>query len=78
MGEAIMDITSYILAKKYVDAALSGAGALKGDSAYDIAIKNGFNSLEYFSETFKHIMGVSPRTYKKFIQINFIFTFALF
>lgn len=35
-----------------------------------IAIKNGFNSLEYFSETFKNIMGVSPRVYKKFTSIN--------
>ena len=35
-----------------------------------IAIKNGFNSLEYFSETFKNIMGVSPRIYKKFTSIN--------
>lgn len=31
-----------------------------------IALNNGFNSLEYFSETFKNIVGVSPRTYKKF------------
>jgi hypothetical protein len=42
VGEAIMDITSYILAKKYVDDTLSGAGALKGDSAYELAVKNGF------------------------------------
>ena len=32
-----------------------------------IGIKNGFNSLEYFSETFKKVMGISPTTYKKFI-----------
>ena len=31
-----------------------------------IAFKNGFNSLEYFSETFKKIMGVSPIIYKKY------------
>ena len=37
-----MDVVSYILAKKYVDSVLSGAGALKGESAYDIAVKNGF------------------------------------
>ena len=35
-----------------------------------IAIKNGFNSLEYFSETFKKIMGVSPTIYKKFVLRN--------
>ena len=36
----------------------------------NIAMRNGFNSLEYFSETFKSIMGVSPRTYKKFSAIS--------
>lgn len=33
-----------------------------------IAFKNGFNSLEYFSETFKKIVGVKPLTYKKYIR----------
>ena len=37
-----MEISSYILAKKYVDATLAGAGALVGKSAYDIACENGF------------------------------------
>ena len=37
-----MDITSYILSKKYVDETLTGAGALKGKSAYEIACDNGF------------------------------------
>lgn len=36
----------------------------------NIALRNGFNSLEYFSETFKNIMGVSPSIYKKFISIS--------
>ena len=36
-----------------------------------IAIKNGFNSIEYYSETFKKIMGVNPLKYKKFINRNF-------
>ena len=31
-----------------------------------IAIDNGFYSLEYFSEMFKKIIGVSPSIYKKF------------
>ena len=35
-----------------------------------IGFKNGFNSLEYFSETFKKIVGVNPTTYKKFINRN--------
>ena len=33
-----------------------------------IAFNNGFNSLEYFSETFKKVLGVSPRSYKKFVN----------
>ena len=36
----------------------------------NIALRNGFNSLEYFSETFKNIIGVSPSVYKKFISIS--------
>jgi len=31
-----------------------------------IAIDNGFYSIEYFSEIFRKIMGVSPSVYKKF------------
>ena len=37
-----------------------------------IAFKNGFNSLEYFSETFKKIMGVSPMVYKKYLNYKYI------
>lgn len=33
-----------------------------------IAFKNGFNSLEYFSEVFKKIMGVSPIIYRKYLN----------
>ncbi len=33
-----------------------------------IAFKNGFNSLEYFSEMFKKIMGVCPSVYKKYLN----------
>lgn len=32
-----------------------------------IALNNGFNSLEYFSETFKKIIGVSPTIYKNYL-----------
>ena len=53
-----MDITSYILAKKYVDATLSGAGALQGQSAYDIAVKNGFKGSE--EEWLKSLEGITP------------------
>lgn len=32
-----------------------------------IAILSGYNSIEYYSEVFSKLIGVSPRTYKKFI-----------
>ena len=34
----------------------------------NIAFKNGFNSLEYYSEIFKKNMGVSPNIYKKYLS----------
>lgn len=33
-----------------------------------IAFRNGFQSLEYFSEIFKKYIGVSPKNYKYYIQ----------
>lgn len=39
---------------------------LDDDYILKIAIKNGFNSLEYYSEIFKNIVGVSPIIYKNF------------
>ena len=33
-----------------------------------IALNNGFNSIEYYSEMFKKIIGVNPYKYKKFIN----------
>ena len=41
------------------------------DTSYSftkIAIRNGFYSLEYFSEMFHNIMGVSPSIYSKYCQ----------
>lgn len=35
-----------------------------------IALKNGFNSLEYFSEVFKKYIGVSPSIYKKYTNFK--------
>ena len=32
-----------------------------------IALKNGFTTIEYYSETFTKIIGCSPRVYKRFI-----------
>lgn len=37
-----------------------------------IAFKNGFNSLEYFSEIFKKIMGVSPIIYKNYLNFKYV------
>lgn len=36
------------------------------DQIIRIALNNGFNSLEYYSETFKSIIKVSPREFKNF------------
>ena len=38
------------------------------DSILKISIESGFNSLEYYSEIFKKVIGVSPNTYKQFIR----------
>lgn len=54
-----MDITSYILAKKYVDTTLSGIGALQGKSAYEIAVENGFQGSE--SEWLTSLEGATPQ-----------------
>lgn len=44
-----MDLVTYSLAKKYVDATLKGMGALQGkpgESAYSIAVKHGYKGTE--------------------------------
>ena len=33
-----------------------------------VSLLNGYNSIEYYSEIFKNIIGVSPRIYKKFLS----------
>lgn len=35
-------------------------------SLTNLAFRNGFYSLEYFSETFKHITGINPRIFKNY------------
>ena len=35
-----------------------------------ISMESGFNSLEYYSEIFKKVIGVSPMTYKQFIRYD--------
>lgn len=42
-----MDIVAYILAKRYTDSTISGATeSLKGKSAYEIAVEQGFEGTE--------------------------------
>ena len=53
-----MEITSYLLAKKYVDETLTGAGALKGKSAYEVAQMNGFSGSE--QDWLTSLNGVTP------------------
>jgi len=36
----------------------------------EVALKNGFNSQEYYSEIFKSVIGVPPITYKKYITFT--------
>lgn len=44
---------------------------LKSDSnLLHISLNNGFNSLEYFSETFKNIIGVNPSIFRKFLNLD--------
>ena len=40
------------------------------DSILKIALESGFNSLEYFSEIFKKVMGVNPSAYKYFVKYD--------
>lgn len=53
-----MDITTLILAKKYTDNSLTGLGALKGMSAYEIAKANGFVGSEI--EWLTSLQGTTP------------------
>ena len=42
----------------------------ENNSILKVALLNGFYSQEYYSETFKNIMGVNPLTYKKYVNYN--------
>lgn len=53
-----MDIVSLLLAKRYVDDSLAGAGALKGKSAYEVAQANGFTGSE--KDWLVSLVGVTP------------------
>ncbi len=39
-----------------------------------IALSNGFNSIEYYSEMFRKIIGVNPYKYRKFVNRSFDIT----
>ena len=54
-----MDITSYILSKKYIEDSLAGAGAVQGKSAYDIACDNGFKGTP--GEWLESLKGLTPQ-----------------
>lgn len=53
-----MDITSLLIARKYVDDSLAGAGAVKGKSAYEVAQANGFAGSE--KDWLASLNGVTP------------------
>lgn len=54
-----MDLITYALLKKYVDTSLDGAaGALHGDSAYEIAVKHGYEGTE--EEWLTSLVGTTP------------------
>lgn len=40
------------------------------DLIIKIALNSGYSSLEYYSETFTKILGVSPLIYRKFTRVN--------
>ena len=66
--EAIRDktdlsINDYINLKRIYNSCLDIKNT--NNSFLYIALNNGFNSLEYFSETFKKVIGVTPSDYKK-------------
>lgn len=52
-----MDITSYLLAKRYIDDVIQGV-SLRGQSAYEIAVANGFEGSEV--EWLESLVGSSP------------------
>ena len=40
------------------------------DLIIKVALNSGYSSLEYYSETFTKVLGVSPLTYRKFTRVN--------
>lgn len=42
------------------------------DTILKIALDNGFNSLEYYSEKFKEIIGVGPLKFRKLFSIGYL------
>lgn len=53
-----MDITSLLLTKRYIEDSLVNSDALKGKSAYEIAVDNGFRGTE--QEWLESLKGITP------------------
>lgn len=64
----IIDLVTLALAKNYTEAAIAGAGAIKGEdgkSAYEIAVENGFaGTVEEWLASLKGEKGVDGKNYK--------------
>lgn len=63
IGITIIDYINTLKIYKSMDMLLN-----TNSSILKIALYNGFNSLEYYSETFKKIIGFNPKSFKKSIQ----------
>lgn len=64
-AECGISIKTYINRMKILNSLTS----LKSDELLlKIALNNGFNSLEYYSEVFMRVMGVSPSTFRKYLN----------
>ena len=59
-GYTIKEFTNKVKVLKTVDPLL-----FTDDTILKIALNNGFNSQEYYSETFKNVIGISPINFRK-------------
>lgn len=66
--ELTITILDYINKKRIYDSLFDVKNSK--NSMTKIALKHGFQSQEYFSETFTKIMKISPLTYRKFSTTN--------
>ncbi len=59
-GYTIKEFTNKVKVLKTIDPLL-----FTDDTILKIALNNGFNSQEYYSETFKNVIGISPVNFRK-------------